>query len=105
MSIKYKILIILTFVMGIAFCAIGIYFLSQKFLNKLNEASPKKSEESFKHNSFRAKGSGYVSLSLGALTLIWGIFFILLPQIIPILALIYMIFLVAAFLVLNFVFK
>ncbi len=90
--------------MGFVFLGVGIHFLSKKFLNKLNEASSN-NQELLKHNQIKAKGSGYVALALGALTLVWAILFLLIPSAIPLLALIYMIFLIISFLVLTFVFR
>lgn len=90
---------------GIAFIAIGIYFLSAKFSNKLLESNPDKDEKSQRRMVFRAKGSGYTALSIGALTIMWGIMIFTFPQTISVLALIYMILLIIAFSVISFVFK
>ncbi len=76
------ILAILCFIAGAALIATGIYFLTPGFLNKMN----------FRH----AKASGYVALSLGLLTLVWGFMLFSFPHIQSILALIYMFFLLGA---------
>ena len=104
MSIKFYILVVLSFLMGFVFLGVGIYFLSKKFLEKLNQASSQNAEL-LKHNQLKAKGSGYVALALGALTLVWAILFLLIPSAIPLLALIYMIFLIISFAFLTFVFR
>ena len=130
MSAKLILLCVLAFVAGAGFIAVGIYFLSKGFLEKLNAstlpsaipselAQPSKDYEPssqnppstsqadiiLKKNEFRAKGSGLTAISLGALTIVWALMLLSIPQIAPALALIYMIFLIAAFCVLTFVFK
>ena len=75
------ILIILSFIAGLAFCAAGVYFLLPGFLDKLNEAAADKSPESQRRNALRAKASGYVALGLGALTLVLAFMLISFPQI------------------------
>ena len=104
MSIKIVVLIILAFVAGLAFIGTGIYFLSGSFLEKLN-ASSAADEESKRKNAFRAKGSGMTAISLGALTLVWGLMVLSFPQIAAALGLAYMFFLIAAFGVITLVFK
>lgn len=99
------ILFILSLIAGIAFVAAGIYFLSEKFLQRLNSASREKTEASLQKNSFRAKGSGYVAISLGAFTIVWAILLICFPAISNLLALIYMIFLVVALAILMIAFR
>lgn len=91
--------------MGIVFTIAGFFFLSQNYLNRLNEASPEKSEEALKKNKFKAKGTGYVSVSFGAITIVWAIMMFMFPQLLSVLALIYMIFLAIAFLFLYFAFR
>ena len=109
MSAKVIVLGVLSIITGIALCAVGIYFLSQKFLQKLNDSFQSESEvlsdEVKNKNAFRAKGSGLTAIALGAVTFVWGLCMLSLPQIISALVLIYMLFLIAAFLVLYFVFK
>lgn len=105
MSGKFIILITFSFIAGLCFSVIGFYFLSNHFIDKIKEASPDKSEKGIKNCIFRCKGSGYVSISFGALTIMWGILLILFPTLVPALALTYMIFLIIAFLILVFVFK
>ena len=90
------ILIILSFIAGLAFCAAGVYFLLPGFLDKLNEAAADKSPENLRRNALRTKASGYVALGLGALTLVLGFMLLSFPQISSPLLLVYMIFLVAA---------
>ena len=99
MSIKVIFLGILALIAGLAFVAVGIYFLSQKFLDKLNQSN------SDKKNEFRARGSGFTAISLGVLTIVWALMLFTFPQIAPALALVYMVFLIAAFGVLMVVFK
>lgn len=84
---------------------IGMYFLSKSFLNKLNDSSQDKSSESQAKNLFRSKGCGYTTLTLGASTIVWGIFLFMFPPLATVLALIYMILLIAAFSVIMLVFK
>ena len=90
---------ILAILAGIAFIATGIYFLSQKFLDKLNESN------NDKRNEFRAHGSGLTAISLGALTIVWALMLFTFPQIAPALALVYMVFLIAVFGLLMIIFK
>ena len=99
MSAKVIFLGVLAVLAGIGFIATGIYFLSQKFLNKLNESN------NDKNNAFRARGSGLTSISLGVLTVVWALMLFTFPQITAALALIYMVFLIAAFAVLMVIFK
>ena len=91
MSAKVIILFILSLIMTVILFGVGIYFLSIKFLDKLNESSAVKSAKTFAKNKSRAKGSAYVALALGAITLVWAIMLISFPQIMQILALAYMI--------------
>ena len=99
------VLIILFFIAGLAFCAAGVYFLLPGFLDKLNEAAADKSPENLRKNQLRAKASGYVALSLGALTLVFAFMLLSFPQIASPLVLVYMIFLVAAVSVLLVMYK
>ena len=99
------ILIILSFIAGLAFCAAGVYFLLPGYLDKLNEAASDKSPENLRKNQLRAKASGYVALSLGALTLVFAFMLLSFPQIASPLVLVYMIFLVAAVSVLLVMYK
>lgn len=105
MNPKTTILFILSIVMSIIFIIVGFYFGSKKFLNKLDEACSNPSAETFSKNKIRSKGSSIVSLALGSLTLVWGICLFFFPQLINILALIYMIFLIIAFVFITFIFK
>lgn len=105
MSVKLIILFVLSLIMGVAFTTAGFYFLSQKYLDSLNEATSEKSEEALKKNMFKAKGTGYVAIAFGAVTLVWAAAMFMFPQILSALALIYMIFLAIAFLFLYFVFR
>lgn len=99
------ILVILSFIAGLAFCAAGVYFLLPGFLDKLNEAAADKSPENLRKNQLRAKASGYVALGLGALTLVLGFMLISFPQIASPLVLVYMFFLQAAVSVLLVMYK
>ena len=99
MSIKVIFLGILAIVAGISFIASGVYFLSPNFIDKLNKSN------SDKRNEFRARGSGFTAISLGALTIVWALMLFTFPQIAPALALVYMVFLIAAFGVLMVVYK
>ncbi len=76
------ILVILSFIAGLAFLAAGVYFLTPGFQNKMNLKN--------------TKAISFVALGLGALTLVWGAMLITFPQAQSILALIYMFFLLAA---------
>lgn len=105
MSAKLILLFILSLSAGIGFIGVGIYFLSSSFAEKLKNASPTSDEKSQRKINFRARGSGYTAIATGALTLVWGITLFMIPQAASVLALIYMIFLIAAFSVLTFVFK
>ena len=101
----YMILIILSFIAGLAFCAAGVYFLLPQFLDKLNEAASDKSPETQRKSQLRAKSSGYVALGLGALTLVLAFMLISFPQIASPLVLVYMIFVLAAVSVLLVMYK
>ena len=105
MNGKILALCILSIVVGIAFFAMGFYFLGGKFLRLLNESAVVKSEEMFKKNAKRAKSCGYVSLALGALTLVWAGFMFVFPQFAGMLGLIYMLVLGAGLGVLLVAFK
>ena len=99
------ILIILSFIAGLAFCAAGVYFLLPGYLDKLNEATADMSPESLRKNQLRAKSSGYVALGLGALTLVLAFMLLTFPQIASAMVLVYMFFLLAAVSVLLVVYK
>ncbi len=99
------ILVILSFIAGVAFCAAGVYFLLPRYLDKLNEATADKSPENLRRNALRAKASGYVALGLGALTLVFSFMLLSFPQIASPLVLVYMIFLLAAVSVLLVMYK
>lgn len=99
------ILVILSFIAGIVFCAAGVYFLLPGFLEKLNEAAADKSPENLRRNQLRAKSSGYVALGLGALTIALAFMLISFPQIASPLVLVYMIFVLAAVSVLLVIYK
>lgn len=105
MTVKILIFTILSFLVGLGFIFSGIYFLSEKFLEKLNEADPEKSEKSARRNAFRAKGTGLVALSVGALTLAFAAMLIVFAPIAAALALVYMIILVLAFAALVVVYR
>lgn len=96
---------ILSIIAGVAFSAVGVYFLSEKYLNKLNDATPEKSPENFSKNKLRSKTSGYTALGIGALTLTFGIMLLLFPTLAPALAITYMVILMIACLVLITVYK
>ncbi len=99
------ILVILSFIAGVAFCAAGVYFLLPRYLDKLNEATADKSPENLRRNALRAKASGYVALGLGALTLVFSFMLLSFPQIASPLVLVYMFFLLAAVSVLLVMYK
>jgi hypothetical protein len=99
------ILVILSFIAGVAFCAAGVYFLLPRFLDKINEATADKSPENLRRNALRAKASGYVALGLGALTLVFSFMLLSFPQIASPLVLVYMFFLLAAVSVLLVMYK
>ena len=99
------ILVILSFIAGVAFCAAGVYFLLPRFLDKLNEATADKSPENLRRNALRAKASGYIALGLGALTLVFSFMLLSFPQIASPLVLVYMLFLLAAVSVLLVMYK
>ena len=101
----YMILIILSFIAGVAFCAAGVYFLLPGFLEKLNEAAADKSPENLRRNQLRAKSSGYVALGLGALTIALAFMLLSFPQITSPLVLVYMIFVLVAVSVLLVMYK
>lgn len=99
------ILVILSFIAGVAFCAAGVYFLLPGFLDKINEAASDKSPEAQRKNQLRAKSSGYVSLGLGTLTIVFAFMLLSFPQITSPLVLVYMFFLLAAVSVLLVMYK
>lgn len=105
MSPKIVILFILSLLMSFALIAVGIYFASEKFLNKLNEASAIKNAQTFAKNKVRAKGSAYISLGLGALTLVWAVMLMIFPGISSYLSLIYMAVLFISCVFLVFLYK
>ena len=99
------ILSILSIIAGTVFTAAGVYFLTERYLQKMNDASPEKSQEILAKNKFRAKTSGYTGLGIGALTIMFGIMLILFPTIAPALALAYMVILMIACIILMVVYK
>ena len=99
------ILIILSFIAGVAFCAAGVYFLLPGYLEKLNDAAADKSAEGLRKNQLRAKSSGYVALGLGALTIVLAFMLLSFPQIASPLVLVYMLFVLAAVTVLLIMYK
>ena len=96
MESKILLLGVLSLIVSLVFIFVGVYFLSSKFLNKLNEAVAVKSDVVYKKNAFIAKGSGYIAISLGAFTLVWGILLLIFPSIMTPLAIVYMTFLLLA---------
>jgi len=104
MSGKYIVLLILSVLAGAGFIACGIYFLSEGFVKKLNEAVAF-DETKKKLNKFKAKGSGYMALGIGGLTLVFACFICLMPELVPVLGLVYMIILVLGFVSLTIIFK
>lgn len=105
MSIKLIILIILCAFAGVCFISAGIYFLSGKYLNKLNNATLEQTSQTFARNKLRAKTSGYIGLGIGALTMVFGIMLMMFPSIASALAFIYMLILMIACIILVVVFK
>ena len=99
------VLIILSFIAGLAFCAAGVYFLLPQFLDKLNEAASDKSPETQRKNQLRAKSSGYVALGLGVLMIVFAFMMLSFPQITSPLVLVYMFFMLAAVSVLLVMYK
>ncbi len=102
MNNKIIVLFVLCLISGIVFIAAGVYFLSNKYLEKINEVSSKNSVDYEKKNKIKCKIYGYSSIAIGALTLVWGIAVKLMPESIYILALVYMIVLVITFAVIIF---
>ena len=102
---KLILLCIFSILMSVVFIGVGIYFMSERFLEKLNEASSVKSEEVFKKNKFRSKGCGMVSLSLGFLTIVWIAVIFTFPAILNVLALVYMFFILASVIALMNIMK
>ncbi|MCR4954982.1 MAG: hypothetical protein K6A43_13015 [Treponema sp.] len=90
MTAKILLLAASFIVAGISFLFVGIYFSSQSFLNKLNQASPQNDPAFIKRNTLRSKGCGYTSIGLGAFTIVWGILTFIIPQAAAIFGLVYM---------------
>ena len=105
MSSKLIVLIVFSFVAGIVFLCFGLYFLSDSFIKKMTESNPDKSSEGIKKCEFKCKGSGYVAMFFGLITIFWAILLLIFKDFFSILALIYMVLLAIAFLVLMVVFK
>jgi len=105
MSAKLIILIVLSFLAGIIFLGFGYYFLSTAFVNKMKEAYPDKSAEGMKKCEFKCRGSGFVTIFFGMITLFWAVLLLIFKDFFPILALIYMALLAIAFLALMVIFK
>ena len=102
MTVKVIFQAVLSILAGAAFIAVGIYFLSSRFLKKLNEASNSNNTEG---NSFRAKGSGYTSIALGAVTLMQALLIFTFPTAASLLSLVYLFFILAAVIILVYIFK
>lgn len=81
---------ILSIIAGIAFIGAGIYFLSVHTTEK---------------NKARTKGSGYIALGLGAFTIVWAIFLLLMEELAPVLAVSYMVILMIVCIVLIVLYK
>ena len=105
MSVKNVIQCCLFVLAGTALLLAGIYFLSGRFLRRLDESSPAQTEDSFRRNRIRAKGSGYTAVSLGVLTLVWAAMLLGFPSLTAALSLVYMFFLLLAVIVLMFIFR
>lgn len=99
------ILSILSIIAGIAFTAAGVYFLTPGYLNKLNTATSELSPEKVAKNKLRAKACGYIGLGIGALTVVFGIFLFIFPELSSVLVLIYMVTLLISCVVLMAVYK
>ena len=96
---------VLSIAAGAAFIAAGIYFLSSRFLQKLNEAAPGQNDDQLRRNAFRAKGSGLTSLALGAVTLVQALLLFTFPAAASALSLAYLFFILIAVIILVFIFK
>lgn len=105
MSAKIIVLFVLSLIVGIALIGAGIYFLSKRYISKLNEASPDQEKTTLKKNELRAKVSAYISFALGALTLVWASIILVMPQMAAILAIVYMFFLLAGSIILIYTYK
>lgn len=105
MSSKLILLIVFSFIAGLVFLCFGLYFLSDSFVKKMTESYPDKSEQGIKKCEFKCKGSGYVALFFGLITIFWAVLFVIFKDFFSILALIYMVLLAIAFFVLMVVFK
>ena len=105
MPVKILILAVLSIIAGLSFIAVGIYFLSNSFLQKLNDAVSQKSAEVFAKNKARAKGSAYTAIAFGALTLMWAAMLFMMPGSAPLLSVIYMVVLLVCCLILITLFK
>lgn len=99
---KIVLLFVLSLISGILFIMAGFYFLSKKYLEKMNEFSAKTKVDYKKANEKKCKIYGYSSIAIGAITAVWGIFVKLIPESVYMLALVYMIVLVIAFSVIIF---
>ncbi|MCI5607424.1 MAG: hypothetical protein SOT46_11210 [Treponema sp.] len=105
MSAKIIVLFILSLAAGIALLCSGFYFLSKRYISRLKEAAPDQEKETLKKNELRAKTSAYISFGLGAVTLVWAAFILIIPQIAPFLALVYMVFLLVSSAILIYIYK
>lgn len=100
MSESKALVILISFcVFGLIFMAAGMYFLSEKYLGALKNASG--SEEKAKAAVKSGRTCGYVSLGLGGFTVFCGIFAKLMPGIFSYLALAYVIVLIIAFVIIT----
>ena len=97
MNPKLILLLVLSIISGLGFIVAGIYF----FIN----ASNQNNSENDKINSFRYRGSGYVALSMGFITIFWAVLLYLFPSLVPALALMYMICLIIAFISLIYIYR
>ena len=105
MSAKLIFLIAVSFLAGILFLCFGLYFLSDSFARKMTESNSDKSEQGIKKCEFKCKGSGYVAIFFGLITIFWAVLLLVFKDFFSILALIYMVLLAIAFFVLMVVFK
>jgi hypothetical protein len=80
--IKFVFLLILFSAVGLVFCGVGLYFLSERYL------------ENYSGKKSIVKAAGLVSLALGILTVIMGIIMYVQPELLEYLVIFYLVVLI-----------
>lgn len=104
MSESKLLVLLIVFVMaGAVFIGIGMLFLSERYLKNLSDAY--QDGEKGRNAVLSGKVCGFSAIGIGGLTIACGIVMRLVPSAFQYMALVYVIALIAAFLVISFAIK